>query len=168
MVLSMFELFLKSVMGKMFLKASNGCHPQDSVASLCTPWQPLGPQHLEPLRCCPVSTFLRPCPSYLGRISMKTRSSRAEGGAAPHPGWAALLMQLESRWRQHFLDSMQPRHLPQQWVGGPQPSEAARYGRTFPSSCRNRCLPSRLGRLGSWRRGCQVTSSCFNAIVKFW
>uniref|UniRef100_A0A4W2D8C6 Exonuclease 3'-5' domain-containing protein 2 n=1 Tax=Bos indicus x Bos taurus TaxID=30522 RepID=A0A4W2D8C6_BOBOX len=25
------------------------------------------------------------------------------------------LMQLESRWRQHFLDSMQPRHLPQQW-----------------------------------------------------
>lgn len=25
------------------------------------------------------------------------------------------LMQLESRWRQHFLDSMQPKHLPQQW-----------------------------------------------------
>ncbi|XP_049754212.1 exonuclease 3'-5' domain-containing protein 2 isoform X2 [Elephas maximus indicus] len=25
------------------------------------------------------------------------------------------LMQLESRWRQHFLDTMQPRHLPQQW-----------------------------------------------------
>ncbi|XP_002719587.3 exonuclease 3'-5' domain-containing protein 2 isoform X1 [Oryctolagus cuniculus] len=25
------------------------------------------------------------------------------------------LMQLESRWRQHFLDSMQPTHLPQQW-----------------------------------------------------
>ncbi|XP_072485604.1 exonuclease 3'-5' domain-containing protein 2 isoform X2 [Notamacropus eugenii] len=25
------------------------------------------------------------------------------------------LMQLESRWRQHFLDSMKPRHLPQQW-----------------------------------------------------
>nr|XP_055159994.1 exonuclease 3'-5' domain-containing protein 2 isoform X2 [Nyctereutes procyonoides] len=25
------------------------------------------------------------------------------------------LMQLESRWRQHFLDSMQPRYLPQQW-----------------------------------------------------
>ncbi|XP_005399097.1 PREDICTED: exonuclease 3'-5' domain-containing protein 2 isoform X2 [Chinchilla lanigera] len=25
------------------------------------------------------------------------------------------LMRLESRWRQHFLDSMQPRHLPQQW-----------------------------------------------------
>ncbi|NXG50209.1 EXD2 protein, partial [Psilopogon haemacephalus] len=26
------------------------------------------------------------------------------------------LMQLERRWRQHFLDSMQPRHLPQQWA----------------------------------------------------
>ncbi|XP_074092143.1 exonuclease 3'-5' domain-containing protein 2 isoform X2 [Macrotis lagotis] len=25
------------------------------------------------------------------------------------------LMQLESRWRQHFLDSMKPKHLPQQW-----------------------------------------------------
>ncbi|XP_028925491.1 exonuclease 3'-5' domain-containing protein 2 isoform X1 [Ornithorhynchus anatinus] len=25
------------------------------------------------------------------------------------------LMQLEARWRQHFLDSMQPKHLPQQW-----------------------------------------------------
>ncbi|XP_058423182.1 exonuclease 3'-5' domain-containing protein 2 isoform X4 [Diceros bicornis minor] len=25
------------------------------------------------------------------------------------------LMQLESRWRQHFLDSMQPKHLPHQW-----------------------------------------------------
>ncbi|XP_049626332.1 exonuclease 3'-5' domain-containing protein 2 [Suncus etruscus] len=25
------------------------------------------------------------------------------------------LMQLESRWRQHFLDSMQPKYLPQQW-----------------------------------------------------
>ncbi|NXL90751.1 EXD2 protein, partial [Alectura lathami] len=25
------------------------------------------------------------------------------------------LMQLERRWRQHFLDSMQPRHLPEQW-----------------------------------------------------
>ncbi|XP_014639818.1 PREDICTED: exonuclease 3'-5' domain-containing protein 2 isoform X3 [Ceratotherium simum simum] len=25
------------------------------------------------------------------------------------------LMQLESRWRQHFLDSMRPKHLPQQW-----------------------------------------------------
>ncbi|XP_054988702.1 exonuclease 3'-5' domain-containing protein 2 [Sorex araneus] len=25
------------------------------------------------------------------------------------------LMRLESRWRQHFLDSMQPKHLPQQW-----------------------------------------------------
>ncbi|KAM9653902.1 exonuclease 3'-5' domain-containing protein 2 isoform 9-T16 [Morphnus guianensis] len=25
------------------------------------------------------------------------------------------LMQLERRWRQHFLDSMQPKHLPEQW-----------------------------------------------------
>ncbi|KAM6202086.1 exonuclease 3'-5' domain-containing protein 2 [Rhynchocyon petersi] len=25
------------------------------------------------------------------------------------------LMRLESRWRQHFLDTMQPKHLPQQW-----------------------------------------------------
>ncbi|KAJ1103498.1 hypothetical protein NDU88_000921 [Pleurodeles waltl] len=25
------------------------------------------------------------------------------------------LMELETRWRQHFLDSMQPKHLPQQW-----------------------------------------------------
>nr|XP_045011296.1 exonuclease 3'-5' domain-containing protein 2 isoform X2 [Jaculus jaculus] len=30
-------------------------------------------------------------------------------------GGLRALMQLESRWRQHFLDSMQPRHLPQQW-----------------------------------------------------
>ncbi|KFP31064.1 Exonuclease 3'-5' domain-containing protein 2 [Colius striatus] len=26
------------------------------------------------------------------------------------------LMQLERRWRQHFLDSMQPKHLPEQWA----------------------------------------------------
>lgn len=25
------------------------------------------------------------------------------------------LMQLERRWRQHFLDSMKPKHLPEQW-----------------------------------------------------
>lgn len=25
------------------------------------------------------------------------------------------LMQLERRWRQHFLDSMQPKYLPEQW-----------------------------------------------------
>uniref|UniRef100_A0A0P6JCY8 Exonuclease 3'-5' domain-containing protein 2 n=1 Tax=Heterocephalus glaber TaxID=10181 RepID=A0A0P6JCY8_HETGA len=30
-------------------------------------------------------------------------------------GGLCSLMQLESRWRQHFLDSMQPKHLPQQW-----------------------------------------------------
>ncbi|XP_036592815.1 exonuclease 3'-5' domain-containing protein 2 isoform X2 [Trichosurus vulpecula] len=30
-------------------------------------------------------------------------------------GGLCSLMQLESRWRQHFLDSMKPRHLPQQW-----------------------------------------------------
>ncbi|XP_036982941.1 exonuclease 3'-5' domain-containing protein 2 isoform X2 [Artibeus jamaicensis] len=30
-------------------------------------------------------------------------------------GGLRALMQLESRWRQHFLDSMQPKHLPQQW-----------------------------------------------------
>lgn len=25
------------------------------------------------------------------------------------------LMQLERHWRQHFLDTMQPKHLPKQW-----------------------------------------------------
>ncbi|XP_027426644.1 exonuclease 3'-5' domain-containing protein 2 isoform X2 [Zalophus californianus] len=43
------------------------------------------------------------------------------------------LMQLESRWRQHFLDSMQPRHLPQQWsVDHNHQKLLRRYGEDLP------------------------------------
>lgn len=56
------------------------------------------------------------CILCLGRISndnyvphgLKVVQCHSQGGLRS-------LMQLESRWRQHFLDSMQPKHLPQQW-----------------------------------------------------
>ena len=115
-VLSMFELFLKVRYGKDGFKSIKVATSQESTASLCTPWQPLGPQHLEPLRCCPVLAFLRPCPSYLGRISNENYVPHGLKVVQHHTqGGLRSLMQLESRWRQHFLDSMQPRHLPQQW-----------------------------------------------------
>ncbi|XP_068948259.1 exonuclease 3'-5' domain-containing protein 2-like isoform X2 [Petaurus breviceps papuanus] len=40
--------------------------------------------------------------------ALKVVQCHAKGGLSS-------LMQLECRWRQHFLDSMKPRHLPQQW-----------------------------------------------------
>lgn len=39
---------------------------------------------------------------------LKVVQSFAEGGLYS-------LMGLEKRWRQHFLDVMQPKHLPAQW-----------------------------------------------------
>lgn len=64
----------------------------------------------------PMRLALRPCTLCLGRISnenyiphgLKVVQCHAQGGLRS-------LMQLESRWRQHFLDSMQPKYLPQQW-----------------------------------------------------
>lgn len=57
-----------------------------------------------------------PCPSYLGRISNENYVPHGLKVVQRHTqGGLRSLMQLESRWRQHFLDSMQPRHLPQQW-----------------------------------------------------
>lgn len=63
---------------------------------------------------CPFPSDL--CTSCLGRISNENYIPHGLKVVQCHSrGGLRALMQLESRWRQHFLDSMQPKHLPQQW-----------------------------------------------------